>query len=286
MDLMAYLRVRGFYFIPGLPNSTHVSQEMELLIGELKSVFHRNLEQLTRGCVARQRAVPTGAEIVRLLLFGGSFLYDEPNGQAINEEYFKNAFQVAGDKDKVVSYFQKIGFAPFTRKYLENKHVHHDSANDPMAVEYDNLESFNATACTFLDAYGYDGSLLLAHVDRKSREAIEQQPFTRPATSERAMALAGVVTHGQQFKVTGGHHLTSDDFMVADALGNLEKEQKAMTAERRARQKHQQQFESALPSLEKPDNFLLAKELDILLRYKLGELPGALKTKADKLCQW
>ena len=34
-ELMAYLRVRGFYFIPGLPNSTHVSQEMELLIGEL-----------------------------------------------------------------------------------------------------------------------------------------------------------------------------------------------------------------------------------------------------------
>jgi hypothetical protein len=29
-DLMAYLRVRGFYFLPGLPNSTHVTQEMEL----------------------------------------------------------------------------------------------------------------------------------------------------------------------------------------------------------------------------------------------------------------
>jgi hypothetical protein len=26
--------------------------------------------------------------------------------------------------------------------------------------------------------------------------------------------------------------------------------------------------------------------LDVVLRYKLGELPGALKTKADKLCQW
>jgi len=35
--------------------------------------------------------------------------------------------------------------------------------------------------------------------------------------------------------VTGGHHVTSNDFMIADALGSLEKEQKALTAERKAR---------------------------------------------------
>jgi len=50
-NLMAYLHVRGFYFIPGLPNSTHVTQEMELLIGELKSVFYKNLGTLTSGCL-------------------------------------------------------------------------------------------------------------------------------------------------------------------------------------------------------------------------------------------
>jgi len=280
-ELMAYLRVRGFYFIPGLPNSTHVSQEMELLIGELKSAFHKNLEKLTSSCIVRKRLVPSGAEIISLLLFGGQFIYNEPNEQAIDKDNYQNAFQLAGNKDKVVSYFEKIGFAPFTRKYLENKHVRHDAANDPMAVEYDALESCNTTACAFLDAYGYDGSLLLAKVSRNLCIAVEQQPLTRPTTIGRARALAGAVTHGQQFKVTGGHHLTSDDFMVADALGNLEKEQKAMTAERRARQKYQQQFESALPLLEKPENSLLAKELDILLRYKLGELPGTLKTTQE-----
>jgi hypothetical protein len=59
-----------------------------------------------------------------------------------------------------------------------------------------------------------------------------------------------------------------------------------MTAERKARQKQQQQYEGALPLLEKPENSLLAKDLDILLRFKLGELPGNLKTKAEKLCKW
>jgi hypothetical protein len=32
IKLMAFLRVRGFYFIPGLPTSMHIMQEMELLI--------------------------------------------------------------------------------------------------------------------------------------------------------------------------------------------------------------------------------------------------------------
>jgi hypothetical protein len=56
-----------------------------------------------------------------------------------------------------------------------------------------------------------------------------------------------------------------------------------MTAERKLQLKQQQHYESALPLLEKSENDLRAKDLDILLRYKLGELPGNLKTKADKL---
>ena len=59
-----------------------------------------------------------------------------------------------------------------------------------------------------------------------------------------------------------------------------------MTLERKARLKQQQQYENALPLLEKPEISLLAKDLDVLLRYKLGELPGNLKTKAEKLRRW
>jgi len=288
-DLMAYLRVRGFYFIPGLPNSTHVTQEMELLIGELKSVFYKNLESLTRGCLLRHRTIPSGSEIVGLLLFGGTFFDGEPHDCTLGEE-FVNAFAVAGCKKKVIGYFEKIGFAPFTRNYLNNKHVRHDSASDPMAKEYDVLEQKNIMACGFLDIFGYDGSLLLAKVERNSRDAaeeqLEQHPLTRPAVSQRATALAHAVTHGQQFKVTGGHHLTSNDFLIAEAIGSLEKEQKAMTIERKTRQKQQLQYENALPLFEKLDNALLSKDLDVLLRYKLGELPGNLKTKAEKLRRW
>jgi hypothetical protein len=285
-ELMAYLRVRGFYFIPGLPNSTHVTQEMELLFGQLKSVFCNNLEKLTRGCLQRNLSIPSSAEIVGLLLFGGSYFPDEND---TDEDKFINSFQVAGCKEKMLSYFEKIGFVPFTRNYLKNKAVRHDSVHDSMAEEYAALEHQNYMACSFLNVYGYNGHLLLARIDRNvtAKEFTEQQPLTRPINaSEKAKALAAAVTHGQQFKVTGGHHLTSDDFMIAEALGNLEKEQKAMASERRARQKQQQQFESARPLLEKPEHTLLSKDLDILLRYKLGELPGNLKTKSDKMQRW
>ena len=83
-----------------------------------------------------------------------------------------------------------------------------------------------------------------------------------------------------------GHHLTSSDFFIADAIGNLEREQKAMAAERKARLKQQQQYEAALPLLSKPEHTLLSKDLDILLRYKLGELPGNLRTKNEILQRW
>jgi hypothetical protein len=36
----------------------------------------------------------------------------------------------------------------------------------------------------------------------------------------------------------------------------------------------------------KPEKDLIVKDLDALLRFKLGELPGNLKTKADKLARW
>jgi len=233
IDLMAYLRARGFYFLPGLPNSTHVTQEMELLIGQLKSVFYENLEKLTCLCLRRHRTIPSGAEIVGLLLFGGLFLHEE---NEINEQ-FNNAFQAAGEEEKIIGYFEKIGFAPFTRNYLKSKHVRHDHPNDPIAEEYGAIEDQNTMACALLNFFGYNGDLLKAHTDKK-RSEIAQRTLTRQGTTERAKALACAVTHGQQFKVTGGHHLTSNDFFIADALGNLAREQKAMAIERKARLKH------------------------------------------------
>ena len=212
----------------------------------------------------------------------------------MNDEPFINTVQEAGNKEKICKYFEKIGFAPFTRNYLNNKNVRHecvttagisDPSIDPMAEEYDNLEARNSFSCSFLNAYNYNGELLRATIERRTREAVEQQ-LTRPNTYERVVALAEASSHGQQFKVTGGHHLTSNDFFLAAEHNKLQAERKTLTAERKARQKQQQQFENAAPLINKPEKDLLVKDLDALLRFKLGELPGHLKTKAEKLARW
>jgi hypothetical protein len=104
---------------------------------------------------------------------------------------------------------------------------------------------------------------------------VEQQLLTRPATKDRTKALTNAVTHGQQFRVTG----------VADAVGKLEKEQKDTTVERKVWQKHQQQYEAALLLLEKPENSLLSKDIDVLLRYKLSELYLAISKQSLTSCK-
>jgi hypothetical protein len=57
--------------------------------------------------------------------------------------------------------------------------------------ECDVLEHNNIIACGFLDIFCYDGSVLLAKVERKTRDASEQQE-QQPLT--RAKALAHAVT--------------------------------------------------------------------------------------------
>jgi hypothetical protein len=68
------------------------------------------------------------------LLFGGNFFHDE---HCIDVKHYINAFQVAGCKEKMRNYFEKIGFVPFSWNYLKNKLVRHDAAEDPMTEEFD-----------------------------------------------------------------------------------------------------------------------------------------------------
>jgi hypothetical protein len=54
------------------------------------------------------------------LPFGCSFFDEEPGDYTLGNE-FVNVFAVAGCKRKVIGYFAKIGFAPFTKNYLNDE---------------------------------------------------------------------------------------------------------------------------------------------------------------------
>ena len=46
-DILALLRIRGFYLIPGVPNTMHVTQATDKNYGLFKSVYRENLMKLT-----------------------------------------------------------------------------------------------------------------------------------------------------------------------------------------------------------------------------------------------
>ena len=47
-NLLAKLRMRGFILYPGLPNSTHVTQETDRNYSVFKSKFRENLQKITQ----------------------------------------------------------------------------------------------------------------------------------------------------------------------------------------------------------------------------------------------
>ena len=52
LDMLADLRLQGVYVIPGVPNTTHVTQETDQNYGLYKSIYRGNLQLLSE---ARQK---------------------------------------------------------------------------------------------------------------------------------------------------------------------------------------------------------------------------------------
>ena len=71
-SMLAQLRICGFYLIPVVPNTTHVTQATDRKYGLFKSVYQDNLVKLTEYIVSNNSGnktiQPTG---IPLLIFGG-----------------------------------------------------------------------------------------------------------------------------------------------------------------------------------------------------------------------
>ena len=67
--MFARLRIRGFYLIPGIPITAHVTQATDKNYGVFKSVYRENLRKLTVHRSKDNKAIkPTD---IPLLIFGG-----------------------------------------------------------------------------------------------------------------------------------------------------------------------------------------------------------------------
>lgn len=82
-EMLAQLRRKGFYLIPDVPNTTHVTQETDISYGQFKLVSRDNLNTLTDHRINIKRTIqPTD---IPLLILGC-----EDNGIKL-----KNAFEAA-----------------------------------------------------------------------------------------------------------------------------------------------------------------------------------------------
>jgi hypothetical protein len=230
-EMLAKFRLRGVYFVPGVPNTTHVTQETDQNYGPFKTVYFHNLEILVKSRYARGMTLSVAD--IPLLVFGGI------DGEVELEDAFAKAFSV----ERNLAVWKKVGTVPLTRACLLDAKVAHqvvtdangvvDVDADPMTSLLLTLEHANHLACDHLCAQGCDGDQLRSSAPRVLAKAAVTEHYSR----ERQDALMAANTAGKHYHATGGYHLNSDDYFIAQErmdqkrqAGILEKEKKARLA--------------------------------------------------------
>jgi len=207
LNMLATLRLQGIYVIPGVPNTTHVTQETDQNYGLYKSIYRENLQKLSE---ARQRQRKTiNVSDLPLLVFGG---YDDTTKCVLT-----NAFERAFSLERNLACWKKCGAMPLTRLPLQSSQVrHHIAVNGTPetreAQRLKDIEGLNHFHCDLLTASGFFwGSLRnIAPRLRKKLPAV-----TVPKSKERILAIKNAKRAGQMLYATGGQHLNSDEFFQA-----------------------------------------------------------------------
>jgi len=228
VEMLAHLKLKGMYLMPGVPNTTQVTQETDQSYGQYKSGYRKNLRILSQARQASKK--PMLITDLALLIFGGN---DRVTGIRIDNT-FENSFSVARN----LACWKKCGAVPLTRSPLLLQCVRREVVNhrggSPENAEASllrDLEKWNHYHCDFLTSNGYDGEQLKAHAPiMKTFAAV-----TVPNSKERIKAIQRAKTSGQMFYATGGQHLNAEDFFKAKAL--TEREAKAAVVEKTKRER-------------------------------------------------
>ena len=139
--MLAQLRIRGFYLIPGIPNTIHVTQAIDRNYGIFKSVYRDNLVKLSEHGVKNNKTIQSTN--IPILIFGGG-------PQDIGP---KNSFDASFGYEKDVNIWAEIWGNPFDRIYLLDDKVKHevvltedgaiDIDADPLSQKLLDIENMN-----------------------------------------------------------------------------------------------------------------------------------------------
>jgi len=232
VDMLAHLRIRGLYIVPGLPNSTGKTQERDQNYGPFKGGYRNNLHVLAGARFEKKRTILIAD--LPLLVFGGT---DPTTGIVL-----KDAFSSSFSRENCLSAWRKCGAVPLTCAPMNEKEIRHElvmnedqSVNatiDPDGPKLLQLEVANHNAFDFLTSLGYDGNRLRIAAPRRGAKKFE---LTQPQSKERIELLAKAKSAGQIFAVTHGEHLNSEDFFKSRAVEERKKLADRMLKDKRLR---------------------------------------------------
>ena len=286
VKMLAKARVRGILFFPCVPNSTAITQELDVLsYFRLKYMYRRNLEKMIHHRQLKNLSTSIKPHLVGILIFGGT----DPE---TDENCCENAFEYAFSKKRNLEAWAKVGAAPLTRKCLESKQVRHEleedggDENDPLAIVYKNMQSLNDMSVAWLNMHGFYGDQLRAKVQIKRKSV--QQRLTVPNTEERIEAIKKVKSHGQMFVTIDADHYANDDFMVASERKDREKMLPKIRAEKKKKLAMQAIEEEAKKIVEAGASVdkLKKSELETLLLWQGIKRKDMPTTNPGKKAMW
>jgi hypothetical protein len=221
VEMLADLRLQGLYLVPGVPNTTHVTQETDQNYGLYKSRVRENLRNLSQCRYDRKETLKVCD--LPLIVFGGLC----PSTGLLLRDAFSDAFSI----ERNLACWRKCGAVPLTMAPLLHAAagVRHEipagaaaalsagEEEDAAITKLKDLETSNRFFCDLLTANGLDGQQLRKDAPTRALFVAVTEPHSR----ERVLQLVDAKTAGQMFLATGGRHLNSDEFFKANALRQL-----------------------------------------------------------------
>ena len=232
LEMLAELRLKGLYLMPGVPNTTSVTQETDQNYGPFKTIYQENLQKLTQHRFEQGKTI-TISDLPFLVL-----------GCDNETLKLRDSFAEAFSLETCLSSWRQCGSVPLTRCALLSNKVRHeitltadgtvDEEGDPSETQkLLAIESANHFACDYLTGLGFDGAQLRLDAPREKK----RRQLTVPHSKECLDAIRAAKTAGQLFHATGGTMLNSSDMFRAKAMDQQKKEMEKLEAKLKAEKK-------------------------------------------------
>jgi hypothetical protein len=292
VEMLADLRLQGLYLVPGVPNTTHVTQETDQNYGLYKSRVRENLRNLSQCRYDRKETLKVCD--LPLIVFGGLC----PSTGLLLRDAFSDAFSI----ERNLACWRKCGAVPLTMAPLLHAAagVRHEipagaaaalsagEEEDAAITKLKDLETSNRFFCDLLTANGLDGQQLRKDAPTRALFVAVTEPHSR----ERVLQLVDAKTAGQMFLATGGRHLNSDEFFKANALRQRSDKIAAMEKKKKSSAKRLVIENKVMALLESkgslvPQNasHFTVENLKLLIKWKRVLLPASAK-KAELLAAY